>query len=276
MERFRGNSFVFTSSGGSYEAVLRRAFIEPFEEAFGIDVDEETDFTTAMMRSMLETENVTWHVIDDGQTTVYQLGSTGILEELDFSIIDNRDFLEIDKTPWCAGGGITFSEVLAYNTYTYPDGLPDMSAFYDTERFPGRRSWAFYSDITEVFLLLGEDPSLLDTAEGRAALSSLIDEELDHAYELFDQHKDQISLFWQAGSDCPQLLISGELNMWTAWNGRIFDAAQEGEPIAIRWHSGHKLNTGSWFVPKAPPLHVGDCKMTFGIKDRALAPRRGF
>ena len=247
--KLSGSSFVFVSWGGAYQAAQRQAYIVPFEEKFGIDVIEESVPTAAKTRAMVETGNIDWHVIDNGTGGAIQLALTGDLEELDFSIIDTRDHLEIVKAPWFGGGGITWSEVVAYNTETYPDGLEDMSAFYDTDRYPGRRGWAYYSDIAEVFVLLAEDPSLLDTPAGRASLSSLTDEQLDRSYELFDQHKDQISLFWQTGSDCPQLLISGELDMCTAWNGRIYDAAKEGAPIAVCWSCGHKLLTDTWYIP---------------------------
>ena len=250
LEKFRGDSFVFVSWGGAYQAAQRQAYIVPFEAQFGIDVIEESVPTAAKIRAMVETDNIEWHVIDNGTAGAFQLALSGDLEELDFSIIDVRDFLEVVQAPWFGGGGITWSTVLAYNTDSYPDGLPNMSAYYDVERYPGRRGWAYYSDHEEVFVLLGENPSLLDTVEGRASLATLTDEQMDRAYELFDQHKDQISLFWQTGSDCPQLLISGELDMCTAWNGRIYDAQKEGAPLAICWHCGHQLNTDVWYIPR--------------------------
>jgi putative spermidine/putrescine transport system substrate-binding protein len=250
LEKFRGDSFVFVSWGGAYQAAQRQAYIVPFEAQFGIDVIEESVPTAAKTRAMVETENIEWHVIDNGTAGAFQLALSGDLEELDFSIIDTRDFLSVVQAPWFGGGGITWSTVLAYNTDTYPNGLPDMSAYYDTERYPGRRGWAYYPDPELIFTLLGENPSLLDTSEGRASLGTLDDDKLERAYELFNQHKDQVSLFWQTGSDCPQLLISGELDMCTAWNGRIYDAAKEGAPIAICWHCGHVLHAESFMIIK--------------------------
>ena len=62
-----------------------------------------------------------------------------IWKKLDFSIIDTRDFLEVAKAPWVGGGGITWSTVLAYNANTYPNGLHNMSAYYDVVGYPGQR-----------------------------------------------------------------------------------------------------------------------------------------
>ena len=73
-----------------------------------------------------------------GTGTIHNLGRNGSLEDLDFSVIDNRDFLEVLKAPYTAGGGITWSETWAYNSDVYPEGNRPtiMSDFYDTEKFP--------------------------------------------------------------------------------------------------------------------------------------------
>ena len=251
LEKFRGDSFVFVSWGGAYQAAQRQAFLVPFTEKFGIEIIEDTLPSQSKLRAMSEAGNVTWHVFDQGQGAFYNLGITGDLEELDFSIIDNRDLIEITKTPYGAGGGITWSEVWAYSTETYPDGGPQpktMADIYNTDKFPGRRGWTYYQTPDMKFVLLADDPSLLDTSEGRASLSSLTTEQEDRAFELFEQFKDQVDLVWATGSDCPQLLLSGELDMCTAWNGRIFDAQKEGAPIKICWECGHSLNTDSWGI----------------------------
>ena len=250
LESYRGESFVFISWGGAYQAAQRQAYLIPFQDQFGIEIVEETLPSAAKIRAQKETGNIQWDVVSWGGPGAWQFGPNDEIERLDFSIIDNRDMLEVDRTPWTGGGGLTWSEVLAYNTESYPNGLPDMSAYYDIERYPGRRGWAYYADPELIFTLLGENTSLLDTTEGKATLGNLTDDQMDRAYELFDQHKDQVSLFWQTGSDCPQLLISGELDMCTAWNGRIYDAAQEGAPIAICWHCGHVLHAESFMIIK--------------------------
>ncbi|MEE9249413.1 MAG: extracellular solute-binding protein, partial [Dehalococcoidia bacterium] len=253
LEQFRGDNFVFVSWGGAYGGAQRQAFIIPFQDKFGIEIIEDTIPSAAKIRAMAETGNVTWHVFDTGGVTIFQLGETGDLEELDFSIIDNRDFLEVTRTPWSAGGGITWSEVWAYSTETYPDGGPQpktMADIYDTDKFPGRRGWTYYPEPDMKFVLLADDPSLLDTPQGRASLSSLTPEQEDRAFELFDQYRDQVTLIWATGSDCPQLLLSGELDMCTAWNGRIFDAQQEGASLKVCWECGHVINTDSWAIPR--------------------------
>ena len=252
LENYRGRSLVFSSWGGAYQAAQRKAYAIPFTEQFGIEVIDDNQPLLAKVRAMAESGNVTWHVFDTGAASIHTLGKTGALEELDFSVIDTRDFFEVLRAPYIAGGGATWGETWAYSTESYPEGSrpQTMSDIYDPEGFPGRRAWAYYPDAEMVFVLLSENPGLLDTPEGRESLAALTPQQADRAFELFEQYRDQVSLIWQTGSDCPQLLISGEIDMCTNWNGRIYDATKEGAPIKICWECGYLLNTDGWGIIK--------------------------
>ncbi len=250
LQRFRGHTLTFVSWGGPYQAAQRRAYLEPFEERFGIEIIEDQPPSWIELQFMLELEDVTWHVLDFPQTEVLRLGADGILEELDFSIIDNRQFVDSAKSAWGAGGGITWSTVLAYNTDAYPGGLPDMSAYFDPVGYPGSRAWIDGAGPQELFALIGDNPDLLDTPEGRESLSSLSEEQLDHAYRLMDSHRSQIETYWSGGVDCRFLVGTAEIDISTCWNGRVYDVQQIGAPIDICWHCGHLVQTDTWVIPK--------------------------
>ena len=51
-------------------------------------------------------------------------------------------------------------------------------------------------------------------------------------------------IYWSSGSQCPEMLISGEVDMCSAWNGRIYDAAQTRRPprdlLGVRLYDRHK------------------------------------
>ena len=252
LQKYRGSSIVFSSWGGAYQAAQRRAYAIPFTEQFGIEIIDDNQPELAKVRAMAETGNITWHVFDTGAGSLHNLGKTGDLENLDFSVIDTRDFLEVLKAPYIGGGGVTWGETWAYNSDSFPEGQQptSMADIYDPEAFPGRRGWAYYPDAELMFVLISENPDLINTQEGRASLAALTPEQVDRAFELFEEYSDQISLIWQTGSDCPQLLISGELDMCTNWNGRIFDAAKEEAPLKICWECGHVINTESFAIIK--------------------------
>jgi putative spermidine/putrescine transport system substrate-binding protein len=253
LEKFRGSSLVFTSWGGAYQAAQRQAWLIPFQAKFGIEIIEESPTVYAKIRIMAETGNVTWHVVDVGMREAWAAGGVGALEELDFSIIDNRDNLETTVSPWTSGPGITWATVLAYNPDTYPEGSQPRTwaDFFDVERFPGRRGVrdTWFAQLT--FAVLGDDPDLLNTVEGRDSLSALTPEQVDRAFEIWEEWKSNVTRWWNTGSECPELLMGGELDMCIAWNGRIFDAVKaQGAPLGIAWEAGQLLSTDPVVIPK--------------------------
>ena len=252
LQRYRGQSLVFSSWGGAYQSAQRQAYGVPFEEQFGIQIIDDSSPTLNNVRARSGSGNVGWHVFDTGTGSIDQLARTGNLERLDFSIIDNRDFIDVVKSPYIGGGGITWSEVWAYNTDVFPEAWRprSMADIYDPQRFPGRRAWAYYPDAEMIFVLLSENPGLLNTEQGRQSLSALSPQQVNRAFELFYQYRQQVDAFWQTGSDCPQFLRSGEMALCTAWNGRIFNAASSGYPVRACWECGHALNTGVWGIIK--------------------------
>ena len=258
LDAHRGGSLVFATWGGAYEAAQNLAYIAPFQEQFGVEIVTDT-MQYAKVRAQVETGNLQWHVMDFGGQAAWQHSVDGWLEELDFSIIDTRDFLEAGRSPHFGGGGITWSNVVAYSLESveelwggvHPTTMADV---FDWENFPGERSlaspeWSWKTSLR--FALLSRYPEDLETSEGRAKYPILSDEQIDEAYEILDEIGPKIKFWWSAGVDCPSGLIAREIDFCTAWNGRIYDAAvKEGEPITICWSCGHMINTDSWGAPR--------------------------
>ena len=244
IEKYRGASFVFTSWGGAYQAAQRQAYIEPFVSKFGIEIVEESPMSYARIPAMVETGNYSWHVMDVGGRELWAQIGLGNLEELDMSVVDNRNHVETVRTRFGGGGGITWSTVLAYNTDAFPEGeITGWDAFFDRDSYPGPRSVRDAYRGSWFSALLDIDPSRLETQEGRAALGAPTDEDVQAALAHWSAFPPDN--FWTTGSDCPQFLISGENVMCTAWNGRIFNAQQEGEPLGMCWECGHLVGTGA-------------------------------
>ena len=99
-----------------------------------------------------------------------------------------------------------------------------------------------------VFVLLSENPSLLNTAEGRASLSALTPQQVDRAFELFDEYRNQVKIFLSGRSDCPQLLLSRDVSMCPASHSRIYEVVRKGGPLRICWECGHVVSTGGWGI----------------------------
>ena len=260
LEKYRGESFNLVSWGGAQQAAWRQGFMIPFMEKFGIEIIEDSPVEYAKIRSMAETGNVTWDVVDSGTRAVYQLGPTGDLEVLTPAIHNGYldGFPEVARTPWSGGGGNLWSTGLAYSLKSFPDhvGAPKSWAdFWDVENFPGRRSLGDRPNENIIFAQMAAHPELLDTKEGRESLSKLTDAQVDESFEKLLEIKPHIPIWWHTGTDCPQLLISGELDMCSAWNGRIDNAQQGegGEELYYCYECGHINQTGVFYIVKGSP-----------------------
>ena len=255
----QGGSFVFVSWGGSYQDMQAKAFLRPFAEKFGVNIIEDGPPDYAKVRAMAHTGNVTWDVVDGSGQAGVTMGLEGVLEELDESIINKADlFPHIRDAPWIGGGGSAYSMVMMYSTDTYPDGGPQPSSwadYLDKEKFPGIRGmipqdWNWKHMVR--WPLIADDPSLLETEEGRATLSAMTPEQLDKAWRLVEeQWIPAIDIFTSGIYDCLAFLDSGEVDICQGDNGAAYNGIVEEEfNVAACWECGHDVLTDNWWVIK--------------------------
>ncbi len=259
LEKHRGKSIVVLGPGGAFTAAVRQAYFMPFTEQFGIEVIEDTPTpNTAKWVAAAETGNIDWDVTTLSISQATALLETDSLEELDLSVIDNRDLLDPIKnlSPYMGGGDVTWSIVMAYNTDVYPgdSGPKSWADFYDLEKFPGRRAlrhavaWGGHIQFTR----LAREPDLLNSPEGKQAANTPRREQMEEDFQWFADWTEEAGsdiIYWSSGSQCPEMLISGEVEMCSAYNGRIFDAAKEGAPIRVCWECGHLINLSGYALP---------------------------
>ena len=253
----RGGTFTFASWGGAYQAMQRQAFLVPFATEFGIEVVEDGPPDYAKVRAMARTGNITWDIIDGSGQASITMGLEGVLEELNLAIVDKTDlFPHIRDAPWIGGGGSAFSHMVMWSKDTYgDDGPKTMADVFDKDKFPGRRGiftqdWAWKHRVR--FGLLIDDPTLLDTEEGRASLSAMSPEELERAWQVVEERMiPNTDVFFAGASDCPALIQSGELDVCETDNGIAFDSVVNTDLNAhICWECGHDVLTDNWWSPK--------------------------
>jgi putative spermidine/putrescine transport system substrate-binding protein len=246
LEKFKGQSFVVVSWGGSFQEAQRKALFEPFMEEFGIKIIEDSPSDQAKIRAMVKTNNVTWDVVDLGSYYPDNLGSLGFLEPIDYSIVDKTDLLPKFAAEYHVGT-ITYSDILAYRTDVFPEGKAPTSTadFWDVKKFPGRRSMYALplSNYTFAMVALGYKPD---------EVYPLTDEKIAQIYKKMDEVKPHVTVWWKAGAQPAQLLVDKEVVMASAWNGRIEKVIREGAPIKIIWNGG-ALQGDSWCIPKGAP-----------------------
>lgn len=249
------DAITVTSYGGSYTKSQELAFYGPFTKATGVKIlQDEWDGSTAKLKGMVETGQVTWDIVDVEPGHALQGCDEGWLEEIDYSKLGGREAFVDGAAMDCAVATIVFSTIVAYDVAKFPNGGPvTMADFFDAEKFPGPRSLRKAPKTTLEFALIadgvatGDVYKVLSTPEG-----------VDRAFAKLDTIKKDVKVWWSAGAQPPQLLADGEVAMTTAWNGRIYDAVKnDGKNFKIMW-DGQGMDFNLWAEPK-------------GLKNKALA-----
>ncbi len=241
--------------GGAYTQSQVEAYHKPFTEATGIKVTSvDIDNPATPIKAEVEAGNVSVDVASVEYADAIRLCDEGLLEEIDHSTLPpapdgtpaTEDFLEGTLTD-CLVSTDVFSTIYAYDASTFPDSPPSTIAdFFDSEAFPGKRGMRKGAKVNlEMALMADGVPAsevydLLETPEG-----------VDRAFAKLDTIKDDI-IWWEAGAQPPQLLADGEVAMTTAYNGRIFNAAQEGQSFEMVW-DGQVYEFEGWVIPKGAP-----------------------
>ncbi len=221
----QAQSIVFTSWGGTTQDAQDKYWAKPFSAASGIDVmmDGPTDY--GKIKAMVEADATTWDVVDAEFDWAIQAGQQGLLEPLDFSVID-REKLDPRFVSDYAVGSFYYSFVLGYNPANFPGEKPaTLADLFDTVKFPGKRTfykWSAPGVIEAALLADGVKPEELYPLD------------LDRAFAKLDKIKADI-IWWEGGAQSQQLLASGEAPIGFFWNGRLAALKADGMDVGISW-----------------------------------------
>lgn len=216
---------AFTSWGGTTQQVQMKAWAEPFTEATGIAVAEDGPTDYGKLKAMVESGNVSWDVVDVEYDFAVQAAKEGLLEPLDFAVIDKAS-IDPRFVDAHAVGSFYYSFVLGYNKGVLGAKEPKTWAdLFDTKAFPGKRTFYKWSapGVLEIALL----------ADG-VAPDKLYPLDLDRAFRKLDTIKADI-VWWSGGAQSQQLLASGEAPIGMFWNGRIHVLQASGENVGVSW-----------------------------------------
>lgn len=240
-------SVTVVSFGGSYQEAQSKALFQPAAKAMGITVKEETYTGIADLRLKVKAGAVTWDIVASGSGSAARAGAEGILEKLDYKVIDVANFVPGTYQDYCVGGDV-FSTVLAWNTKTYGDkGPQNWADFWDVKKFPGKRSYrkAVAGALEPALMADGVAPAdvykVLSTPAG-----------IDRAIKKIKELKPHIAVWWASGAQHAQLMKDGEVDMVTGWNGRFDVAKKDGAQVAYTFNQG-LLDYDCYAIAKGAP-----------------------
>jgi putative spermidine/putrescine transport system substrate-binding protein len=263
--RAEDRPFTFCSFGGALSATEKTAFMDPASKAFGVQIANVSPTNYAKIKAMVEAEAVEWDLVDVGGQFIFQGRDQGLLEKMDFSIIDASN---LDKA-WVKDYGVftsTGATVIAYNTNSFPAGKGPQSwkDFWNVKDFPGPRS--LYSRFYYNY-----EAALLAAGVPRDQVYPATDEKVKQAFDKLREIKPSVKVWWTAGAQPTQLLSSGDVTMAAAWSGRVLDVIKEQAPVqltykdAIAWGNAFVVPKGSPYrevAMKIINLAIGDKPQT--------------
>jgi putative spermidine/putrescine transport system substrate-binding protein len=237
-----GRQLVVVSWGGPYTKSQLEAYHKPFSTTTGATINS-VDYNGGIseIKAQVEAGNVAWDVVDMELADAQRACDEGLLEKIDAGILPSapdgtpavQDFMPNGVTP-CAVSTIVFSHVIAYDSTKFEAKPPKTLAdFFNVKDFPGKRGLRKTSPKINLELALRADGvpgdqvyQVLSTKAG-----------VDRAFKKLDTIKNHV-IWWEPGSQPPQLLADGQVTMTTGYNGRFFDAqVMEGKPFVIIWDS---------------------------------------
>lgn len=238
----QAQQMVFTSWGGTTQDAQTEFWAAPFTEKTGTAVVQDGPTDYGKIKAMVEAGAVTWDVVDSEFDWALQAGKAGMLEPLDFNVIDKTK-LDPRFVSDYAVGSFYYSFVMGWNEANFSGDKPaTLADLFDTQKFPGKRTFYKWSapGVIEAALL----------ADGVAA-DKLYPLDLDRAFKKLDTIKGDI-IWWEGGAQSQQLLASGEAPIGFFWNGRLAALAADGMPVGIAWENNITA-ADALVVPKGAP-----------------------
>ncbi|MFT3688690.1 ABC transporter substrate-binding protein [Paenirhodobacter sp.] len=214
---------VFTSWGGTTQDAQTEFWAAPFA-ATGTKVVQDGPTDYGKLKAMVEGGATAWDVVDVEFDYALQAGADGLLEPLDFTVID-KAALDPRFVSDYAVGSFYYAFVLGYNPAAFADKPATLADLFDLEKFPGKRTfykWAAPGVLEAALIADGVAPDALYPLD------------LDRAFRKLDTIKSEI-IWWTGGAQSQQLLASGEAPIGFFWNGRLAALQADGEDVGIVW-----------------------------------------
>jgi mannopine transport system substrate-binding protein len=239
---------VIRTTGGVFEAALKRNFFEPFTKATGvrvIPVAASAGEMLAKSAAMQASGRVEWDIISPQYDDLPNLAPL-LMDLGDCAALPNVAKLGVAGT--CGRWGelyLSGAEVLAFNPTAFGGRKPESWAdFYDVEKFPGNRALSNTGVPWSMII-----QALCADGVPRASLFPL---DLDRAFRKLDTIKPHITVWWRTGDQSQALVRSGDVVMQTMWLGRAYAARRAGVPI--EWTFNQSVaDFGAWAILKGAP-----------------------
>jgi putative spermidine/putrescine transport system substrate-binding protein len=225
------------NQGGASGEAQRTAIFEPFSRSTGIPVVMDTyNQELARLRAQVETGNLIWDVASVHSINEAAGCSEGLYERIDWRRhINPAPFEAVGGFGECGAPYLVSPGAMVYDADRYPEGQRPRTwqDFWDVQRFPGRRGMVYQPDQTLEVALMADGVAPRDVPRVLAGPGGV-----DRAFRKLGELRPHIR-WWRSGDESMQLLLTGEVALGYAWQGRV-NAANRSNNRNFRmvWEAG--------------------------------------
>lgn len=241
------DALTVVSWGGATQDAHRNAFFSPFAEENGIQLTEDSwSGEIARLQAMAGKGTPAWDVVQVSGATEALGCEEGLLERLPADLIQNEDDFIRDAIHPCGIGSSVGSMLIAFDPEKFPNKKPSrLEDFWDLANFPGPRGMRKAPGYNLEWALVADGVEPADVYEVLAT-----EEGVDRAFRKLDEIRPAVKVWWQAYPQSIEILISGEVVMTPAPNGRVSAAMrQDGHNLGLVW-DGQAQNMDYWAIVK--------------------------
>lgn len=266
-------SITVANNGGSAGEAFREAYYKSWVAKTGNEVvDDAFNQELARIRSQIETGNIQWDVVSVTAINEATACEEGLLEKIDWSQhLDAADFAETGGFGECGLPNNFVSGGLAYDgdVYSGQNAPKTWQDFWDVEKFPGMRGMLYRAEQTLEVALMADGVPPAQVTEVLAAPGGV-----DRAFAKLEELKPHIR-WWKSGDESMQNLLSGDVVMTFAWNGRVAAANRSNNRnLKIEFGGGHVSGSQMIAVMKGTPKR--DLAIDFIVNASSPEPQAAY
>lgn len=234
---------VFVNWGGDATKAYTDAYGTAFQKATGIAVRQDgSGPTEGGITAQFKSGKPSWDIVDADPFSAISLGKQGMIDTIDWNVVDKSKIRPGFVWDYAASSYF-FSYVIAYDSKKYAAAPTGMADFFDTAKFPGKRSmYKWGTGMWEAALM----------ADG-VAPDKLYPLDLDRAHKVIAKLKPDVVSFWGGGAESQSVLLGNEASMALVWSTRASLIEQDSDGrIKYIWDQG-LLSPGAMAVIKNNP-----------------------
>jgi putative spermidine/putrescine transport system substrate-binding protein len=237
-DRAQAQTITLVNQGGAPGEAQKVAIFEPFTKETGIQIKVDTyNQELAKIRAQIETKNAIWDVVSLNPLNERAGCEEGLLEKIDWkSLIDPRQFEAIGGFGECGAPYLVSPGAMVYDGAKFSEDKVPKSwmDFWDVKKFPGKRGMVFQPDQTLEPALMADGVAPADVIKVLTGPGGV-----DRAFRKLAEIKPYVK-WWKAGDESMQLILTGEVDMVYAWQGRVNIANRSNKrDLRIVWPAGY-------------------------------------